>query len=52
MPRRDVYPTAVYTKSWLVKEKVVGIGQLPPLLYGGTDYKEGMKVDTYFLENV
>ena len=51
MPRRDVYLTAVYTKSWLVKEKVVGIGQLPPLLYGGTDYKEGMKVDTYFLEN-
>ena len=51
MPRQDVHLTAVYTKSWSVEEKVIGIGQLPTLLFGATDYKEGTEVDTYFFEN-
>ena len=48
MPRRDVHLTAVFAKSWDVKEEVIGAGNMPPLLANAFDYPEGNDVDLYY----
>ena len=48
MPRRDVHLTAVFTKSWDVKEEVIGAGNMPPLFANAFDYPEGEEVDLYY----
>ena len=44
MPARDVHLTAVFEKSWDVKEELTGGGNMPPLLNNITNYKAGTKV--------
>ena len=44
MPARDVHLTAVFEKSWDVKEELIGGGNMPPLLNNITNYKAGTEV--------
>ena len=51
MPRKDVHLTAVFAKSWDVKENVIGAGNMPSLLWNIGDYKAGTDVETYYYES-
>ena len=48
MPHRDVHLTAVFAKSWDVKEEVIGAGNMPTLFANAFDYPEGKEVDLYY----
>ena len=51
MPRKDVHLTAVFAKSWDVKENVIGAGNMPSILWNIGDYKAGTEVETYYYES-
>ena len=51
MPERDVHLTAVFAKSWDVKEKIIGGNNIAHLLSGATDYSEGATVETYIYKS-
>ena len=48
MPEKNVHLTAVFVKSWLVNENIIGADDVENLLYGLNDYKDGETVKLYY----